>query len=95
MQEDFGEWYDDPYEDVYHDEFFEDYEDEPEWLEPCIVCGEPDDGYTHVCDVAVDPHADQRDAQRAREVHGMRVSGRSTKTVLLPLLGRERKNARK
>lgn len=39
--------------------------------------------------------AARRDAQRHKARHGMRVSGRSIKSVILPLLGRDKKARKK
>jgi len=37
----------------------------------------------------IDKHADERDRKWRKKRYGMRVSGRSIKSVLLPLIGKK------
>jgi hypothetical protein len=96
-----GPWegYDD-FDDDYYDYY--DY-DEPTWHTPCAVCGIEDDlafGFASdsLCfdceDEAEDEHATRRDAKRAR-ASGMQVSGRSIKSVLLPIIEKRGREARR
>jgi hypothetical protein len=42
-----------------------------------------------------DPHADRRDAKAHKKRHGMRVAGLSIKTVIVPIIVKKGKQAKK
>jgi hypothetical protein len=80
-----------------HDDF-EDFDLDDEPWPVCVSCAgrlDPDDigVVCFDCSQDTDRHAAARDNKRDAE-HRMVVTGRSTKTVLLPLLGKERKRGK-